>query len=1083
MTDAAPRRVCFITTEFHGLFKNGGIGTANTGLALALAEAGLDVTVAFAASDPGGPRLKTGNFAQLKANYFSRGIVLDYVPPYPGIPAAFDDPRPASLSVLAYLLAGRFDIVLFNDNGGQGFYAMLAKHTGVFGDAPLMVLVTHGPFDWVLDLNAIEYWNRHPVIAAFMERRCAALADMVVSPSRYMIDWMSGQGWAVSPNTRVIQNLVGTAGEGPGPARAGQPAPAPIREIVFFGRQEVRKGLALFCDAMDLLAARTDLSGLTVTFMGKFSNLGNLHAGVFVAERSLAWPATLRVASEFDQAQALDYLARSGVLAVIPSLAENSPCVVVECLALGLPFLASDSGGTAELIAPEDHACCLFAPDPAALAEKLAGALRDGAASARLAVPQREARRQWLGLLQGELPQAPAALGHKLATALVSVCLVQLGQRALHAGCLLSIRQQTHVPIEIIIAWDGTGTCETGDPGEVPVRIIRTGAADCGAALLECVRAASGDYLLFVDDAAVSLLPTCIETFLCAAWYSGADLLTCLPAIDPGLDARSQAQAMPLGACPEIGAFENCFGESVIFATRRCFNGDFPDILQQVIGEDRRLQDWVFLACAALHGAALEVVPQPLYTSGLAPAMPRGGWQTVRRLRRVMKVFRAAPAATFARIIEGLMQVGAQSGRQNAAMLSAMPPAAAETARRLATLEPNSLEAQRAFITFCAQRQLPALAIDYAMLNGALHVAEAELAAREACGEAVLQTLRRRRVATWHQVDLSADIATRIRAVPPLNPAALRRGDGWVVEHGLGPDIAMLKAVGVCPPGTIALSASAQWAPGTGTVQKAEPVRFALVACDREARLLVSDTVRSTRGSLSWSGWVEAGLSGRADKISVSLPEPPADAQDIFLLAQRMGAANGPALPVRWRDIKADVLISPSVSPSRIELKTWRAFVTEETMRAGVVVTDVSDFPLPVYVPGERTLLHPVPGRNVVARLAASCPEGALGVRATVSLEHEQSRPVDFALWLLPASPVPLDPAGLDVPEYFSGWHSVFEPLTQHHLSLLLPEPARGAMDLYLGTRVSRSADAYFCHAYWNELWFVEPGRKEGLLF
>ena len=26
------RRVCLVTAEFHGLFKNGGIGTANTGL-------------------------------------------------------------------------------------------------------------------------------------------------------------------------------------------------------------------------------------------------------------------------------------------------------------------------------------------------------------------------------------------------------------------------------------------------------------------------------------------------------------------------------------------------------------------------------------------------------------------------------------------------------------------------------------------------------------------------------------------------------------------------------------------------------------------------------------------------------------------------------------------------------------------------------------------------------------------------------------------------------------------------------------------------------------------------------------------
>jgi len=56
------RKVCLVTTEFHGLFKNGGIGTANTGLALTLAGAGFDVTVAFADADEKGPRLKEGNF-------------------------------------------------------------------------------------------------------------------------------------------------------------------------------------------------------------------------------------------------------------------------------------------------------------------------------------------------------------------------------------------------------------------------------------------------------------------------------------------------------------------------------------------------------------------------------------------------------------------------------------------------------------------------------------------------------------------------------------------------------------------------------------------------------------------------------------------------------------------------------------------------------------------------------------------------------------------------------------------------------------------------------------------------------------
>src|SRR5579863_561707 len=86
---SAPQRVCLITTEFHGLFRNGGIGTANTGLALALAEAGFEVTVAFADADEKGPRVKEGNFEELQQSYRELGITLDFVPAYPQIARAF----------------------------------------------------------------------------------------------------------------------------------------------------------------------------------------------------------------------------------------------------------------------------------------------------------------------------------------------------------------------------------------------------------------------------------------------------------------------------------------------------------------------------------------------------------------------------------------------------------------------------------------------------------------------------------------------------------------------------------------------------------------------------------------------------------------------------------------------------------------------------------------------------------------------------------------------------------------------------------------------------------------------------------
>jgi glycosyltransferase involved in cell wall biosynthesis len=50
-----------------------------------------------------------------------------------------------------------------------------------------------------------------------------------------------------------------------------------------------------------------------------------------------------------DQAGAIEYLRGDGRLAVISSLADNFPNTVLECVGVGVPFLASDVGGIPEI--------------------------------------------------------------------------------------------------------------------------------------------------------------------------------------------------------------------------------------------------------------------------------------------------------------------------------------------------------------------------------------------------------------------------------------------------------------------------------------------------------------------------------------------------------------------------------------------------------------------------------------------------------------------------------------------------------------------------------------------------------------
>ena len=105
--------------------------------------------------------------------------------------------------------------------------------------------------------------------------RASRSADVVISPSAYMVDWMQDRGWTL-PERVFVQQYVRsrvvaeTAADAERTAEAARRRPTPAgSEIVFFGRLETRKGIELFCDALDRLADEGALPGASVAFMGK----------------------------------------------------------------------------------------------------------------------------------------------------------------------------------------------------------------------------------------------------------------------------------------------------------------------------------------------------------------------------------------------------------------------------------------------------------------------------------------------------------------------------------------------------------------------------------------------------------------------------------------------------------------------------------------------------------------------------------------------------------------------------------------------------------------------------------------------
>ncbi|HLY56133.1 MAG TPA: glycosyltransferase family 4 protein, partial [Stellaceae bacterium] len=411
--------VLVVTSELVGPFKNGGIGTATTGLVETLAGMGCPTTVLY-----------TGAIWHVEIDMAPwieswRRIGVEVVPLTLGdmkrLAGPVRDQGLGSAWLVYEFLRGRhFDIVHFNDTLGEGMLALAAKHLGAAFAGTRMIVGLHSPTRWIARLNRQLVDNM--VYAAFDwgERISVRAADLLWCPSEYLVDWIRKDGWTLPAEVICQQYVMPTASLfDPAPEKfaAADTLPSPrgverVPEVVFFGRLEERKGLRGFCAALDRLEDRLVERRTRITFMGKPVRQGDESSADWLKRRGAGWRFPWRIESGFGQREALAYLKGRDCLAVMPSPYDNSPCTVYEAIQNGIPFLASATGGIPELVDPEDAPRVLFADTADGLADVLARALEEGANTVRPRIPPAETRRQWQALHGvGPLPPTPSREG------------------------------------------------------------------------------------------------------------------------------------------------------------------------------------------------------------------------------------------------------------------------------------------------------------------------------------------------------------------------------------------------------------------------------------------------------------------------------------------------------------------------------------------------------------------------------------------------------------------------------------------------------------------------------------------------
>lgn len=411
-----PVRICLLTSAIAGPTPHGGVGTAFHSLARHLAEArtaGGDVRFAVTVLYAAHPWYGEGTAAHW-VEFFGRRRIR-FVP----LLAAGEEYYGPKLLVRAYRAFqflkqhdGDFDVVTYADHLGNGYFTAMAKRQGLAFQDTFLMVQCHSTLRWADTLNSRPPRDHNTLAYYHMEQKSVEWADARVSPSRDYLGWYDSDearfDLSNGPNF-VLPNLLYPLP----PELEAKPAQR-YTHFVFFSRLEVRKGLLVFLDALDRLAqdevketngaASDGAEALRISFVGPDVDVGGEKASVLIRRRLATSLPTSAVRLEvgLTTKRALAYIREADGVAVLPTLGDNSPYVVLEIVAAGLPLITTTAGGGVELLhlTPKTKPFVVPPANAVALAEAMRLAMDSGISTFSAASPFATAVTTYLELLQ-----------------------------------------------------------------------------------------------------------------------------------------------------------------------------------------------------------------------------------------------------------------------------------------------------------------------------------------------------------------------------------------------------------------------------------------------------------------------------------------------------------------------------------------------------------------------------------------------------------------------------------------------------------------------------------------------------------
>jgi len=613
--------ICLAANDLAYIVRSGGIGTHFWLLAHALAHAGWRVHVLYC-----GPVEDAGALVDVPRRLAKAGIGFSYLGAFTKvgnltIASHFEEPEYLIRSErVRYALEElhrehHFDLIEFGEWGAVGFRTIQAKLGGLAFQDVDMIVKLHSSSQWGREGNLAWMAKADDSRLDFCERYAFENASIQVSPSRYMLDYAARMHWKVRADARVVpypspERLPSRQGEW------GSAAP----EIAFFGRLEARKGLEVFVEAAKSLDPRIRLS-----FVGKDPGQASRYIEAQLKDRAVS------MHTDLNWEQALTYLSQGNRLAVMPSLADNFPYVVIECAVNGIPFLASGVGGIPEILPEAElQTKLLFEPNARDLLRCLEGYLQADPSQrralsekvqevAKVSTDHRRVAEGYSQMLQSRCELSSVTTPFMGDDPLVTVCVPYFNLGAYLPETLASLAAQTYSKLEVLVINDGSTDAtsirifEEQQQLYPQFRFVSQANAGVGAARNRGMAEAKGEYFIPVDADNIAA-PHMVERFVAGIRRRpDVSALSCYFLAFKQTDDLAQGNFCyayrPMGGSHVLGSIQNVYGDATSIYR--------PAALHAVGGyetdHDTATEDWELFVKLVNAGYQVDVLPEYLF--------------------------------------------------------------------------------------------------------------------------------------------------------------------------------------------------------------------------------------------------------------------------------------------------------------------------------------------------------------------------------------------------------------------------------------------------------------------------------------